>query len=376
METCAPVALSCGMTCPCPGTPHALLQDLGHTAVVDAGGFPALRREAYPGYFSTHGWELRRCEACGAWWWTQVTDTDHPTYDRGDEQTVRSVVHDRSGVGLRCADEAAARALVDWYPELVRAAVDFDRVTRREEEPDVALARAAHAALAPLVARHPGAGKLGCVIEVAAILPHWRGADVLFERLRGRMQALVEHLKKQPADAAAIAELSGLQARCAAARDAEAVPDHHRVDLLELWTVALAPAHAAWWERQQLRFHAQRPEPAVRTRILALDRAIDASWRTFLRAVRCPTPVIELRLLHRHLSDLAPSVYPFDDANWHAAEEVAMRVKTLMARHGLGWEPDQLLHEEVEKRLGLPPTCERDRSKGRFPIRRVPPRGR
>jgi hypothetical protein len=342
------------MPCRCPTGDIVLASELGHADLIAEGDFE-LPVPPYPRHVNQERWAIRHCQACGIWWWMQSATTTHHTYDRSDEQRIVGSVTSTDGNALRCTDRTAAEALTADYPDFAKAAARFQQTFPRFDYGDPPEAAKAYALLQPLLRRHPAARYLQCVLRPDVSLEHWQQADVRVAPLRQRMHALMESLMRQPDDTAGAAELARLQQRCAEVRAAEPVPDWHHVDMSELWTPVLAPTFRAISERQPMLSQQRTLDAAARARFIVLQRCIEAAWVAFLAEARIPAPRIEFRLLVQQLSELHPQGVTVDPAVWDRPERIALRLRTLMQRHGLGWERDQFLSVEVERRLGLPP---------------------
>lgn len=343
------------MPCPCPTREIVLASQLGHADPIAEGSFPEVPVPPYPRHVNQERWAIRHCTACDSWWWMQFGTTIHHTYDRNDEQRIIGTISDTDGNALRCADRAAAEELITAYPEFAKAAARFQQTFPRFGHGDPPEAAKAYALLQPLLRRYPAARYLQCVLRPDVSLEHWRQADVRIAPMRLRMHELMERLMRHPDDPDGATELTRLQQRCADLRAAEPEPDWHHVDMSELWTTALAPAFRAISERCPLLSRQRELDAAARVRFIALQRSIEAAWGAFMGEVRIPAPLIEFRLLVQQLIDLHPQGVIVDPAVWDRPERIALRLHTLMRRHGVGWEREPILDVDTERRLGLPP---------------------
>lgn len=337
---------------PVPCQPDALV----HTELVERREveLPVDERRSVEAYVA----EIRRCPACGHFWWSHQRSRTDLTMARDDETRVVGSITTEYGQAVRCADRDTAEAIDKWYARYVNALARRDRLVResRGRNPDnEALRQAVKACI-----------DLGAITRETRLLSNdsarsVRPSEATHESESRALQSAVAALEKDPADAAAQASLRKAQARCRASRLADPAVRGENWTELELWTPALAPMRQlqfrVWGVRNKAKGKAPgSPEHAA---LRAIEDAIAIAWTAHHAAVDWPGKDVEFHHLLEHARSLQPGVVTGDTASWAHPFKVCKRLRELVEREGVtpSWRVD--VPDWIAQRTGLPDGAKR-----------------
>lgn len=302
--------------------------------------------------------EVRRCPACGIFWWSHIRSKTDVTTARDDETRVVGSVTSTHGQAVRCADRDTAEATGNWYARFVAALAHRDRLAREfsGRNPDNATLRRAVKACIDLgdITRET---RLLAFDSARSVRP----SDATHAAESRAMQAAVGALERDPADAAALAALKKGQSRCRASRFVDPAVRAENWTELELWSPALAPMRQLQFRIWQARSKAQgkavgSPEHLA---LREIEDGIARSWTAHHASMDWPGKDVEFHFLLEHARSLQPGVVAGDTASWTHPQQVCKRLRELVEREGVAPSWRVTVPAWIAQRTGLPDGAKR-----------------